>query len=165
MLLSDRDIHAAIDSGALGIDPLDRSLIQPASIDLRLSEEFRVDGELVTVPWSMVIVPGGFVLGCTLEHIALDADLAGRVEGKSSWGRLGLLVHATAGFVDPGFAGQITLELYNASPTPITLHPGEPIAQLCLMPLSSPALRPYGTPGLGSRYQGQTGPTPSRVRA
>ena len=182
MLLSDRDIRASLESGRLGIDPLDESLVQPSSVDVRLDKYFRVfnnsrythidparqQDELTThveTPEgeSFVLHPGEFVLGATLERVSLGPDVAGRLEGKSSLGRLGLLTHSTAGFIDPGFTGHITLELSNVANLPITLWPGMKIGQLCLFQLSSPAERPYGSSGVGSKYQGQRGPTPSKA--
>ncbi len=181
MLLSDRDIRAEILAGRLGVDPFDDSLIQPSSIDVRLDNLFRVfnntrythidpaqrQDDLTTlvepkVDEPFVLHPGEFVLGATLERCALPDDLAGRLEGKSSLGRLGLLTHSTAGFVDPGFSGHITLELSNVANLPITLWPGMKIGQLCLLRLTSPAEHPYGSSRAGSKYQGQRGPTPSR---
>lgn len=183
MLLSDDGIHAALFSGELVIDPPPSArLIQPASVDVRLGSAFRlfrhqpgafIDPdtsepgltELTTLSGHEVFVlePGDFALGCTLETVTLSPAIAARLEGKSSLGRLGLVVHSTAGWIDPGFSGQITLELSNLSPLPVILRPGRPIGQLCVMRLSSPASRPYGSPELGSKYQGQCGPTPSRV--
>lgn len=181
MLLSDRDLRAEIDSGALGLDPFDETLIQPASIDVRLDRFFRVFNnskythidpglrqdeltELVEVAPgdAFVLHPGEFVLGSTFESVTLPDTLAGRLEGKSSLGRLGLLTHSTAGFIDPGFTGHITLELSNAANLPITLWPGMKVGQLCLFRLTSSSLHPYGSSVYGSRYQGQRGPTPSR---
>lgn len=181
MLLSDRDLRARIDTGELGIEPFDAGLIQPSSIDVRLDRFFRVFNNQnythidpsqqqddltssVEVPEGapLVLHPGEFVLGSTLEVISLADDLAGRLEGKSSLGRLGLLTHSTAGFIDPGFSGHITLELSNMANLPITLWPGMKIGQLCAFQLSSPAEHPYGSEIYGSRYQGQRGPTPSR---
>ncbi|MFV0532624.1 MAG: dCTP deaminase [Cumulibacter sp.] len=181
MLLSDRDLRARIDRGELGIEPFDEGLIQPSSIDVRLDRFFRVFNNQnythidpaqqqddltssVEVPEGspLVLHPGEFVLGSTLEVISLAEDLAGRLEGKSSLGRLGLLTHSTAGFIDPGFSGHITLELSNMANLPITLWPGMKIGQLCAFQLSSPAQHPYGSEIYGSRYQGQRGPTPSR---
>ena len=181
MLLSDRDLRARIDTGDLGIEPFDSGLIQPSSIDVRLDRFFRVFNNQnythidpsqqqddltssVEVPEGspLVLHPGEFVLGSTLEVISLAEDLAGRLEGKSSLGRLGLLTHSTAGFIDPGFSGHITLELSNMANLPITLWPGMKIGQLCVFQLSSPAEHPYGSEIYGSRYQGQRGPTPSR---
>ncbi|RPA58534.1 dCTP deaminase [Gordonia oryzae] len=182
MLLSDRDIHAAIDSGRLALDPFDAALVQPSSIDVRLDGLFRVfnntrythidpaqrQDELTTLvepaPGEpFVLHPGEFVLGSTLEVCTLPDDLAGRLEGKSSLGRLGLLTHSTAGFIDPGFSGHITLELSNVANLPITLWPGMKIGQLCLLRLTSAALNPYGSAAVGSKYQGQRGPTPSKA--
>jgi dCTP deaminase len=181
MLLSDRDICAEVDTNRLRLEPWDVELVQPSSIDVRLDRFFRVfnnsqythidpavqqddltslvepDGED-----PFVLHPGEFVLGSTLEVVTLPDDLAGRLEGKSSLGRLGLLTHSTAGFIDPGFSGHITLELSNVANLPITLWPGMKIGQLCLFRLSSPAENPYGSAVMGSRYQGQRGPTPSR---
>ena len=182
MLLSDRDLRAELDAGRLGIDPFDPRLIQPSSIDVRLDRLFRVFNnsrythidpaqqqdeltELVEVADGdpFVLHPGEFVLGATLERLALPGDLAGRLEGKSSLGRLGLLTHSTAGFIDPGFDGHITLELSNVANLPITLWPGMKIGQLCLFRLSSPAETPYGSARVGSKYQGQRGPTASKA--
>lgn len=181
MLLSDRDLGLALADGQLAIEPLDRTLIQPASIDVRLGRVFRVFHthtrthidparempgltELIRVGHGgFVLHPGEFALGCTIEKVVLGAGLAARLEGKSSLGRLGLVVHSTAGFVDPGFTGHVTLELSNVATLPIRLHVGMRVGQLCVMRLSSPADRPYGTAELGSRYQGQEGPTESRA--
>lgn len=181
MLLSDADIKMCLDTGALGIDPYDPAMIQPASVDVRLSRLFRVFEthrhpaidpatdqpdltRLVRVGngQPFVLHPGEFVLASTMEEVTLPDDLAARLEGKSSLGRLGLLTHSTAGFIDPGFTGRITLELSNVAALPILLHPGMKVGQLCFMRMSSPAARPYGSPGLGSRYQGQHGPVESR---
>ncbi len=181
MLLSDRDLKAALASGRLGLDPYDEAMVQPSSVDVRLDRYFRVfanhrythidpavaqddltellkpDGEE-----PFVLHPGEFVLGSTLEVISLADDLAARLEGKSSLGRLGLLTHSTAGFIDPGFSGHVTLELSNVANLPIKLYPGMKIGQICVLPLSSPSEHPYGSSVYGSRYQGQRGPTPSR---
>ncbi|MCB0928582.1 MAG: dCTP deaminase [Mycolicibacterium insubricum] len=181
MLLSDRDIRAEIASGRLGIDPFDDTLVQPSSVDVRLDSLFRVfnntrythidpairQDDLTTLVEPkegepFVLHPGEFVLGATLERCTLPDDLAGRLEGKSSLGRLGLLTHSTAGFIDPGFSGHITLELSNVANLPITLWPGMKIGQLCLLRLTSPAEHPYGSASTGSKYQGQRGPTPSK---
>lgn len=181
MLLSDRDIRAEVDAGRLGIDPFDDALVQPSSVDVRLDSLFRVfnntrythidpavqQDELTSLVEPVegepfVLHPGEFVLGSTLEMCTLPDDLAGRLEGKSSLGRLGLLTHSTAGFIDPGFSGHITLELSNVANLPITLWPGMKIGQLCLLRLTSPAENPYGSAKVGSKYQGQRGPTPSR---
>ncbi|WP_047241539.1 dCTP deaminase [Corynebacterium epidermidicanis] len=182
MLLSDRDIRAAIDEGHLGIEPFDPEMIQPSSIDVRMDRFFRVfnnskythiDPKLqqdeltneieVQEDEPFVLHPGEFVLAATFEKFTLPADLAGRLEGKSSLGRLGLLTHSTAGFIDPGFSGHITLELSNVANLPITLWPGMKVGQLALFKMSSPAETPYGTGKLGSKYQGQRGPTPSKA--
>ena len=181
MLLSDRDLRAEIEAGGLALDPYDPTLIQPASIDVRLDRFFRVFNnakythidpalqqdeltQLVEVPEGdpFVLHPGEFVLGSTFEYVTLPDTLAGRLEGKSSLGRLGLLTHSTAGFIDPGLTGHITLELSNAANLPITLWPGMKVGQLCLFRLTSPSLHPYGSAEYGSRYQGQRGPTASR---
>ena len=181
MLLSDRDITAAVDAGRLVVDPWDADLVQPSSVDVRLDRFFRVfnnsqythidpaqqQDDLTTLVEPkgddpFVLHPGEFVLGTTLEVVTLPDDLAARLDGKSSLGRLGLLTHSTAGFIDPGFTGHITLELSNVANLPITLWPGMKIGQLCVYKLSSPAQHPYGSTAAGSRYQGQRGPTPSR---
>jgi len=181
MLLSDRDLLAEIEAGSLGLDPFDASLIQPSSIDVRLDRYFRVfnnsrythidpkvqQDDLTTLVEvdgedAFVLHPGEFVLGSTYEVVSLPADIAARVEGKSSLGRLGLLTHATAGFVDPGFSGHVTLELANVATLPIKLYPGMKIGQFCFFRLTSPSEHPYGSEKYGSRYQGQRGPTPSR---
>jgi dCTP deaminase len=181
MLLSDRDIIAAVESGRLVVEPWDAELLQPSSVDVRLDRYFRVfnntqythidpglqQDELTTLiepkgDDPFVLHPGEFVLGSTLEIVTLPDDLAGRLEGKSSLGRLGLLTHSTAGFIDPGFTGHLTLELSNVANLPIMLWPGMKIGQLCLLGLSSAARNPYGSAAAGSRYQGQRGPTPSR---
>ena len=181
MLLSDRDIKAELDTERVRIDPYDPGMIQPSSIDVRLDKYFRLfdnhkypvidpakdQPELtrlveVDAEDGFVLHPGEFVLGSTLETVSLPDDLAARVEGKSSLGRLGLLTHATAGFVDPGFSGHVTLELSNVATLPIILWPGMKIGQLCFFRLSSPAENPYGSAKYGSHYQGQRGPTASR---
>ncbi len=183
MVLSDRDIRAAIASGRIGIDPFDPDCVQPASIDIRLDHRFRVFRssrhayidlargvddmtELVETKGGepFILHPGEFVLGSTRERVRLPDDIVSRVEGKSSLGRLGLLIHSTAGFIDPAWDGHITLELSNVNTIPVTLYAGMRIGQLSFFPLTSPAERPYGSPGLGSSYQGQSGPTPSRYR-
>ena len=181
MVLSDRTIERLIDEGRIGIDPYDPDLLQPSSVDVRVDRFFRVFHnarypyidvkepqeeltELVEVDEDrpFILHPGEFVLGSTLERITLPNDLVARLEGKSSLGRLGLLTHSTAGFIDPGFSGHITLELSNVANLPITLWPGMKIGQLCLFQLTSSAEFPYGSQRAGSRYQGQRGPTPSR---
>ena len=182
MLLSDGDLRKELESGRLGLDPFDEVMIQPSSVDIRLDRFFRVFNNtrythidprlqqddltsMVETPDDepFVLHPGEFVLGSTFEAVNLPDDLAGRLEGKSSLGRLGLLTHSTAGFIDPGFEGHITLELSNVANLPITLWPGMKIGQLCLFRLSSAAEYPYGSSKAGSRYQGQRGPTPSRA--
>lgn len=181
MLLSDRDIAKLCASGEIEIDPYDPQMIQPASIDVRLDRYFRLFDNhkysvidpalpqddlthLVDVGQSapFVLHPGEFVLGSTLERVRLAENLAARLEGKSSLGRLGLLTHSTAGFIDPGFNGHVTLELSNTATMPILLYPGMKIGQLCFFQLSSSAEKPYGSRERGSRYQGQRGPTASR---
>ena len=181
MLLSDRDLRAELDAGRVGLDPYDPGMIQPSSVDVRLDRYFRVFEnhrypqidpaeeqpdltELVEVASdeAFILHPGEFVLASTYEVVTLPDDIAGRLEGKSSLGRLGLLTHSTAGFIDPGFSGHVTLELSNVATLPIKLWPGMKIGQLCLFRLSSPAEHPYGSSVYGSRYQGQRGPTPSR---
>jgi dCTP deaminase len=181
MLLSDHDIKAELDSGRVGLDPYEPSMIQPSSVDVRLDRFFRlfdnhkypfidpaVDQPELTRLVEMdpdeafILHPGEFVLGSTYETVTLPDDLAARLEGKSSLGRLGLLTHSTAGFVDPGFSGHVTLELSNVATLPIKLWPGMKIGQLCFMRLSSPADKPYGSAEYSSRYQGQRGPTASR---
>ncbi|WP_353507642.1 dCTP deaminase [Intrasporangium sp.] len=182
MLLSDKDIRAEVDGGRVVLDPWDPAMVQPSSIDVRLDKFFRLFDNhkypyidpaaeqpeltrLVEVGAGeerFVLHPGEFVLGSTLETVTLPDDLAARVEGKSSLGRLGLLTHATAGFVDPGFSGHVTLELSNVATLPIMLYPGMKIGQLCFFRLSSPAENPYGSGTYGSHYQGQRGPTASR---
>ncbi|MEV0647693.1 dCTP deaminase [Phytomonospora sp. NPDC050363] len=182
MLLSDRDLTAAVKAGRLGLEPFEPTLIQPASVDVRLDRWFRVFNNSkythidpavqqddltslveITDGEPFVLHPGEFVLGSTLETVSLADDLAARLDGKSSLGRLGLLTHSTAGFIDPGFSGHVTLELSNVANLPITLWPGMKIGQLCIFGLSSPADHPYGSAVYGSRYQGQRGPTPSRA--
>ncbi|OZM72759.1 dCTP deaminase [Amycolatopsis antarctica] len=182
MLLSDRDLRKELDAGRLGIEPFDPAMLQPSSIDVRLDRFFRVfnntkythidpmlqQDELTSLVEkddedAFVLHPGEFVLSSTFEMVSLPDDLAGRLEGKSSLGRLGLLTHSTAGFIDPGFSGHITLELSNVANLPITLWPGMKIGQLCLFRLTSAAEFPYGSSQAGSRYQGQRGPTPSRA--
>ena len=182
MLLSDRDIKSEIYKGRVVLEPYDLNMIQPSSVDVRLDRLFRtfenhkyahidpaenqpeltrevaVDGQD-----PFILHPGEFVLGSTFEVITLPDDIAGRLEGKSSLGRLGLLTHSTAGFIDPGFSGHVTLELSNVATLPIKLWPGMKIGQLCLFRLESPAEHPYGSAVYGSRYQGQRGPTPSKA--
>ena len=181
MLLSDGDVRQELESGRVGLDPLDLSMVQPSSVDVRLDRFFRlfdnhkyqhIDPSLdqpdltrlveVDASESFVLHPGEFVLGATFEVVTLPDDIAARLEGKSSLGRLGLLTHSTAGFIDPGFSGHVTLELSNVATLPITLWPGMKIGQLCFFRLSSPAEHLYGSEKYGSRYQGQRGPTASR---
>ena len=182
MLLSDRDIKSEIDKGRVVLEPYDVNMIQPSSVDVRLDRLFRTfenhkyahidpaenQPELtreVAVEGQdpFILHPGEFVLGSTYEVISLPDDIAGRLEGKSSLGRLGLLTHSTAGFIDPGFSGHVTLELSNVATLPIKLWPGMKIGQLCLFRLENPAEHPYGSAVYGSRYQGQRGPTPSKA--
>ena len=181
MLLSDRDIRAELAAGRVVLEPFDESMVQPSSVDVRMDKYFRVfenhryphidpaeeQSELTRLvepaPGEPFILhPGEFVLASTYEVVTLPDDVAGRLEGKSSLGRLGLLTHSTAGFIDPGFSGHVTLELSNVATLPIKLWPGMKIGQLCLFRLSSPAEHPYGSAQYGSRYQGQRGPTQSK---
>ena len=181
MILSDRTIREELEAGRIVIDPLGEACIQPSSVDLHVDRLFRVFRnhtmghidvkedledltELVEVPEDDVFMlhPGEFVLGSTKERVALPDDLVARLEGKSSLGRLGLLIHSTAGFVDAGWDGHLTLELSNVANLPITLYPGMKIGQISFLRMTTPADVPYGTGELGSKYQGQRGPTPSR---
>ncbi len=181
MLLSDGDIRQQLDSVRIKLNPLNLELLQPSSIDVRLDRFFRLfdnhkypfidpreqQDELtrfveVASDEAFILHPGEFVLGSTFEYVSLPNDIAARLEGKSSLGRLGLLTHSTAGFVDPGFEGHVTLELSNVATLPIKLWPGMKIGQLCFFQLSSPSENPYGSEKYGSRYQGQRGPTASR---
>lgn len=181
MLLSDRDIEAAVASGRIGLKPYDPAMVQPSSIDIRLDRFFRVfenhryphidpaqdQPDLTRLvehagDEAFVLHPGEFVLASSYEVVTLGDDLAARLEGKSSLGRLGLLTHSTAGFIDPGFSGHVTLELSNVATLPIKLWPGMKIGQLCFFVLTSPVEHPYGSARHGSRYQDQRGPTPSR---
>ncbi|WP_273652670.1 dCTP deaminase [Cellulomonas fimi] len=181
MLLSDRDIRAELESGRVGLEPYEPAMLQPSSIDVRLDRFFRLFDNhkypvidpsvdqpdltrLVEVENGepFVLHPGEFVLGSTYEQVTLPDDVAARLEGKSSLGRLGLLTHSTAGFIDPGFSGHVTLELSNVATLPILLWPGMKIGQLCFFRLTSAAEQPYGSAAYGSRYQGQRGPTASR---
>ena len=182
MVLSDRSIREELASGLLRIEPLSDDALQPSSVDLRLDRLFRIfkktDHPLINVrepcddctqliqvegDEPFVIRPGEFVLANTLETITLPDDLVARLDGRSSLGRLGLLVHATAGYVDPGWSGKLTLELANAAQMPIAVYCGMKICQISFLRLSTPVERPYGSPGLGSKYQGQQEPTPSRI--
>lgn len=187
MILSDRDILARLKQGDLVVDPLDDPdvQVQPASIDLRLGHEFlvfrhphipfidpRTGGsadytEKLTIPdgQTFVLHPGEFVLGTTFERVRIPADLVAKVEGRSSLGRLAVVVHATAGFVDPGFEGHITLELSNLGRVPVALHPRMRVSQIALHQMTGPADRPYGHPSRGSKYQGQRGPVASRIES
>jgi dCTP deaminase len=181
MVLSDRTIRRLLGEGRIGIEPYEEELLQPSSVDVRVDRLFRVFRnsrypfidvkqemeeltELVEVEpdEAFILHPGEFVLGSTLERITLPDDLVARLEGKSSLGRLGLLIHSTAGFIDPGWDGHVTLELSNVANLPITIYYGMKIGQLSFVQLSEPAEHPYGTGELGSKYQGQVGPTPSR---
>jgi dCTP deaminase len=182
VILSDRSIRAAVQSGRIRIDPFDPAMVQPSSVDVRIDRYFLVfenhrypiidprisQPELTTeveteVDQPFILHPGEFVLGSTLEVVELGDDVVARLEGKSSLGRLGLLIHSTAGFVDPGFEGHLTLELSNVATLPIAIYPGMKIGQLSFYELSTPAESPYGTDSAGSKYQGQRGPTASRV--
>jgi dCTP deaminase len=179
MILSDRDIRDAIESGRIVIEPYDARCIQPSSVDLHVDSQFRVFAnsrypyidvrkdmpdltELVEVKDDepFILHPGEFVLGSTLERVGIPDDLVARLEGKSSLGRLGLLIHSTAGYVDPGWDGYLTLELSNVANLPITLYPGMKIGQISFFRLTTPAETPYGK--AGNKYQGQRGPTASR---
>lgn len=179
-VLSDRDIRAAVQAGRVRIDPWDAGCLQPSSVDLHLDREFRVFRnnrypyidvrqsqpeltDLVTIgdDEPFILHPGEFVLGQTLEWVELPDDLVGRIEGKSSLGRLGLLIHSTAGYVDPGWKGNLTLELSDVANLPIALYFGMKIGQISFYQMSSPVERPYGSKELGSKYQGQSTPTES----
>jgi len=180
MVLADATIARLLEAGRIEIDPYDPTLLQPSSVDVRVDRYFRVFRnnlypyidvkqaqddltELVEIDEEPFILhPGEFVLGSTLERVRLPDDLVARLEGKSSLGRLGLLIHSTAGFIDPGFDGHVTLELSNVANLPITIYAGMKIGQVSFVQLSEPAAAPYGTGTLGSKYQGQKGPTPSR---
>jgi dCTP deaminase len=181
VVLSDRSIRSEIAAGRIVVEPLDADLIQPSSIDVRVDRRFRVFHnaryayidvrkpmedltELVVVEGDepFILHPGEFVLGQTLERVTLPDDLVARLEGKSSLGRLGLLIHSTAGFVDSGFSGNLTLELSNVANLPITIYHGMPIGQISFMRMDGPVERPYGSDETGSKYQGQAEPTPSR---
>jgi dCTP deaminase len=180
MIFSDRSIKQAIESGTIQIDPFEVSYVQPSSVDLRVGDGFRVFvnhkyseidprspqddlTQLVEVGDDRFMLhPGEFVLGSTLERVKLGEDVVARLEGKSSLGRLGLLIHSTAGFIDPGFEGHITLELSNVATLPIAIYPGMRIGQISFYQMTTAAEFPYGSPELGSKYQGQSGPTASR---
>ena len=181
MILSDKTIREELEAGRIVIDPLGEGCIQPSSVDLHVDRYFRVFlnhtqrvidvrddqenlTELVEVPEddSFILHPGEFVLGSTREKVTLPTDLVARLEGKSSLGRLGLLIHSTAGFVDAGWDGHLTLELSNVANLPITIYPGMKIGQISFLKMTTPADTPYGSAAVGSKYQGQRGPTPSR---
>jgi dCTP deaminase len=181
VILSDRTIREELAAGRIVIEPFEPSYVQPSSVDLRLDRLFRVFRnhttpyidpklpqedltELVEVEGEepFVLHPGEFALGSTLERVALPSDLVARLEGKSSLGRLGLLIHSTAGFVDAGWDGHLTLELSNVATLPIALYPGMKIGQISFLRMTTPADVPYGADAVGSKYQGQRGPTPSR---
>jgi dCTP deaminase len=181
VLLSDRDIRKEIESTRISLEPFDPEMVQPSSVDVRIDRYFRVfenhkyphidpsveQAELTRLvepdgDEPFILHPGEFVLGSTYEVVSLPDDVSARLEGKSSLGRLGLLTHSTAGFIDAGFSGHVTLELSNVATLPIKLYPGMKIGQLCFFRLTSPAESPYGSGASGSRYQGQRGPTPSR---
>lgn len=181
MILSDRTLREQIEAGRIGIEPLGPNAIQPSSIDVRIDSMFRIfrnhDRRVIDVKEDLsdltevvevddgeafILHPGEFVLASTLEVVSLPDDLVARIEGKSSLARLGLLIHSTAGFIDPGFSGHITLELANVATLPITLYPGMKIGQISFQQMTTPAEVPYGSSAIGSKYQGQRGPTPSR---
>src|SRR5438045_6958912 len=181
MVLSDRTIARLLEAERIVIEPYDESLLQPSSVDVRVDRFFRVFHnarypfidvrepqedltELVEIDDErpFILHPGEFVLGSTLERIVLPDDLVARLEGKSSLGRLGLLIHSTAGFIDPGWDGHVTLELSNVANLPITIYPGMKIGQISFMQMTEPARTPYGASEIGSKYKGQEGPTASR---
>lgn len=181
MIFSDRSIKEAIATGRIEIDPFDPSYVQPSSVDLRVDRAFRVFENhryphidprspqddltkevVVGDDEPFMLHPGEFVLGATFERVRLGTDVVARLEGKSSLGRLGLLIHSTAGFVDPGFDGYLTLELSNVATLPISIHPGMRIGQISFYQMTTDADHPYGSEAAGSKYQGQRGPTPSR---
>jgi dCTP deaminase len=181
MVLSDRTIKEEIAAERIAFDPFDPEMVQPSSVDVRVDRQFRVFHnarypfidvrqpmdeltELVEVEDDepFILHPGEFVLGQTLERVTLPDDLVARLEGKSSLGRLGLLIHSTAGFVDAGFHGNLTLELSNVANLPITIYHGMPIGQISFMRMDGPVDNPYGSQETGSKYQGQAEPTPSR---
>jgi dCTP deaminase len=182
MIFSDRTIKEAIAQGRITLDPFDEAMVQPSSIDLRCDPNFRVfenhryavidpkapqgdltTGVVATPDDPFILHPGEFVLGSTLEVVGLADDVVARLEGKSSLGRLGLLIHSTAGFIDPGFRGQVTLELSNVANLPIAIYPGMKIGQISFYQMTTAADVPYGSPQLGSKYQDQAGPTPSAM--
>jgi dCTP deaminase len=182
MILSDKSIREQIEKGRLGISPFEPELVQPSSVDMRLGRVFcafkrgmvgildtkkAVDElmETIEIPddGAFNLPPREFVLGTTLESVSLPDDIVGRLEGRSSLGRLGIVIHSTAGYVDPGFCGQLTLEISNLAPVPVILYPGMRIAQISFIQMTTAADKPYTADGLGSKYQGQRGPTPSRL--
>jgi dCTP deaminase len=181
MVLSDGTIRAEIEAGRIVVDPFDAAMVQPSSVDVRVDRRFRVfhnarypfidvrqpmddltEAVEISDAEPFILHPGEFVLGQTLERVRLPNDIVARLEGKSSLGRLGLLIHSTAGFVDAGFEGNLTLELSNVANLPVTIYYGMPIGQISFMRMDSPVERPYGTDDAGSKYQGQAEPTPSR---
>jgi dCTP deaminase len=181
VVLSDRSIRAEIEAGRIVIDPFDPELVQPSSVDVRVDRRFRVFHNArypyidVRQPMEeltelvepddgqpFILHPGEFVLGQTLERVTLPDDVVARLEGKSSLGRLGLLIHSTAGFVDSGFSGNLTLELSNVANLPITIYHGMPIGQVSFMRMDGPVEHPYGSRESSGKYQGQAEPTPSR---
>ena len=185
MILSDTDILLGVETGRIGVEPFEASHVQPASLDLRIGSHFKVfqrpnpSSPRVLDPWvddlsqlmvemtlrpdeSFTLHPGDFALATTMEYVKLPHDIVGRVDGRSSIGRFGLIVHSTAGFIDPGFEGQITLELANLNAWPVRLHPGKRVCQISFHAMTTPAAHPYG-PARGSKYQGQTGATASRI--
>ena len=184
MIFSDKTIKESVASGRITIDPYDEAMVQPSSVDLRCDPNFRVfenhryplidpkapqadltSNVTVTEDEPFILHPGEFVLGSTLEVVGLADDIVARLEGKSSLGRLGLLIHSTAGFIDPGFTGQVTLELSNVANLPIAIYPTMKIGQISFYQMTTPAEFPYGSPELGSKYQGQSGPTPSQMHS
>jgi len=179
MILSDRDILKKIKKGEIKIKPFVGSNLQPSTLDLKLSRKIRVfdnwelgvidvreradSSKVVKISVKGLIVhPGEFILGSTVEKVGLPNDIAAKLEGRSSLGRLGLIVHATAGYVDPGFSGWLTFEISNISRLPIKLYADMKIAQICFFQMTSPAINPYGSKKLNSKYQGQKGPTASK---
>ena len=182
MILSDRSIREYLNARRITIDPLDDKCIQPSSVDLHLSTDFLVFRnsrrpfidvrepqddltDLIQIPGNeaFILHPGEFVLGSTTEIVGIPNDLVGRLDGKSSLGRCGLMIHSTAGYVDPGFSGRLTLELSNVANLPIALYPGMRIAQISFVMMTTAADVPYGSPSLGSKYQGQMGPRASEL--
>jgi len=181
VILSDRTLREQIGAGRIVVEPFDETCIQPSSIDVKIGNDFRVfrnhTARVIDVKQDMtsltelveiaddgvfVLHPGEFVLASTLERIGVPHDMVARIDGKSSLGRLGLIIHSTAGFIDPGFDGHITLELTNIATLPITLYPRMKVGQVSFMMMTTAADRPYGSGAYGSKYHGQRGPTPSR---